>query len=353
MAPHLKLELTPLKSTPILSRHSMSNTLPFLKKRPRRNRKSGAIRELVQENRLSTHDFIAPLFILEGQKVRQEIPSMPNIFRYSIDQLLVECTRLQDLGIQAIALFPNIAEELKDSKATEASNQQGLYARAILEVKNAFPNLVIFSDVALDPYSSDGHDGLVNELGEIDNDQTLPILANMALMHAKAGADFVAPSDMMDGRIAYLRQSLDKAGFNNVGILSYTAKYASAMYAPFRDALGSAPKKGDKKTYQMNPANVKEAMLEAQLDIDEGADMLMVKPGIFYLDVLKEMVGLSPIPVAVYNVSGEYAMLNAAQQKGWLDYESAVCEALIAFKRAGASLILSYHAAEFAEWLKA
>ena len=320
--------------------------------RPRRNRKNSAIRDLVRENSLSAHDLIMPLFLTAGENVREEIPSMPGISRLSPDLLVRECELLHDLGVRGVAPFPRLPDELKDREARESANDEGLYQRTIRAVKKAVPDLVVFTDVAMDPYSSDGHDGLVAENGEILNDETLPILAAMAVSQARAGADFVAPSDMMDGRVAYIREALDGEGFTNVGILSYTAKYASAFYGPFRDALDSAPKSGDKKTYQMDPANAREALREAELDIEEGADIIMVKPGLPYLDVVRALAEVSSVPIAAYNVSGEYAMLRAAADRGWLDYKSTVLESLTAFKRAGADMILTYHAREAAEWLR-
>ncbi len=319
--------------------------------RPRRNRQSAAIRTLVRETRLHPGDLIQPLFVVDGEGKREEIASMPGVYRWSIDRLVEECRRIAALGVSGVALFPRIAEEKKDRRASEAAIESGLYPRAIRAVKQNAPGLAVFSDVAMDPYSSDGHDGLVDERGRILNDETLPILAEMALNQARAGADFVAPSDMMDGRVRAIRHALDQHGFSETGILAYTAKYASAFYGPFRDALQSAPRAGDKKTYQMDPANVREALREARLDSEEGADILMVKPGLPYLDVLRAVAEFSDLPVAVYNVSGEYAMLRAAAERGWIEYERSVLETLGAFKRAGADMILSYHAAEAAQWL--
>lgn len=326
----------------------MSYKLPI---RPRRNRVNSSIRSLVQENQVTVDDLIMPLFVIEGEGQKIEVPSMPNIYRFSLDKLAAEVAELWELGIKAVALFPAINDDLKDSIATESTNPQGLFQRAIQTVKQTCPDMLTICDVAMDPYSSDGHDGFV-ENGEIINDVTLPILAKMAVAQAEAGADIIAPSDMMDGRVAVIREALDEAGFANVGILAYTAKYASAFYGPFRDALDSAPKAGDKKTYQMNPANTREALREAELDTAEGADMIMVKPGLPYLDVVQSLSQSSQLPIAVYNVSGEYAMLQAAAEKGWLDYRSSVCETLMSFKRAGADIILSYHAKEFATWQK-
>lgn len=315
--------------------------------RPRRNRKNQAIRNLVQENSLSANDFIFPLFLIEGKNKKSEVASMPGIFRFSNDLLLKEIESCLNLGITTFALFPNIAEKLKDKKATESWNKKGLYLRSLSEIKKKFPEAVIMTDVAMDPYSSDGHDGIVKN-GEILNDETLEILGKMALAQAECGADIVGPSDMMDGRVGYLREILDDNGFINVSIMSYTAKYASAFYGPFRDALDSAPKFGDKKTYQMNPANSKEALLEAELDFSEGADFLMVKPALSYLDIIKSLSDNYTLPIAAYNVSGEYAMVKAAAAKGWIDNNKIRDEILLSIKRAGASVILTYFAKEWA-----
>lgn len=315
--------------------------------RPRRNRKSAAIRDLVQETTLSVNDFIFPMFVMEGSGIKSEIKSMPNIYRFSIDTLLEEIKEISDLGIKSICLFPNYPEAKKDKYATESHNSETLYLKALSEIKDKFPHIALMTDVAMDPYSSDGHDGLV-ENGEILNDETLDILGKMALAQARAGADIIGPSDMMDGRIGYIREMLDDEGFTNVSIMSYSVKYASAFYGPFRDALDSAPKFGDKKTYQMNPANVREALIEGQLDVAEGADFLMVKPAFSYLDVIKTMADNFDLPIAAYNVSGEYAMIKAAAQNGWLDGDKAMLEMLLSIKRAGAKIILSYFAKEFA-----
>ncbi|MDF2518405.1 MAG: delta-aminolevulinic acid dehydratase [Sphingobacterium sp.] len=315
--------------------------------RPRRNRKSAVIRDMIQETRLDASNLIFPLFIVDGQNQKTEVKSMPGIYRYSIDNLLKEVESCLKLGLRSFDLFPNIEESLKDKYATESYRDGSLYLRAIEAVKKNFPEACIVTDVAMDPYSSDGHDGIV-ENGEILNDETLEVLGKMALAHAQSGADIIAPSDMMDGRIGYIRELLDHNGFTNVSLMSYTAKYASAYYGPFRDALGSAPKHGDKKTYQMNPANAKEALIEAQLDAQEGADFLMVKPGLPYLDIVKLLADNFDLPIAVYNVSGEYAMLKAAIQNGWLD-ERVILETLLSFRRAGATAILSYHSKEVLE----
>lgn len=326
----------------------MSLNIPI---RGRRNRVSASLRTLVSENKVTLDDLIMPLFVIEGENQQIEVKSMPRMFRLSLDKLKEECSELWDLGIKAVALFPGLDDKLKDKTASESVNPDGLFQRAIKAVKEVTPEMLVISDVAMDPYSSDGHDGFV-ENGEILNDKTLPILAAMAVSQAQAGADIIAPSDMMDGRVEVIRDALDENGFTDVAILSYSAKYASAYYGPFRDALDSAPKAGDKKTYQMDSANVREALREVELDLREGADMVMVKPGLAYLDVLRAVAEISDVPVAVYNVSGEYAMLNAAAQNGWLDYESVVKETLLSFKRAGADIILSYHAKEFAQWMK-
>lgn len=315
--------------------------------RPRRNRKSEAIRNLVQENSLSANDFIFPLFLIDGKNKKSEVASMPGIFRFSNDLLLKEIESCLKLGISTFALFPNIEEKLKDKKASESWNKKGLYLRSLSEIKKKFPEAVIMTDVAMDPYSSDGHDGIVKN-GQILNDETLEVLGKMALAQAECGADIIGPSDMMDGRVGYLREVLDDNDFINVSIMSYTAKYASAFYGPFRDALDSAPKFGDKKTYQMNPANSKEALLEAELDFSEGADFLMVKPALSYLDIIKSLNDNFSLPIAAYNVSGEYAMVKAAAAKGWIDNRKIRDEILLSIKRAGASVILTYFAKEWA-----
>ena len=316
--------------------------------RPRRNRKSAAIRAMVQETQVLNSDLIFPLFLIEGKNISSEVKSMPGIHRFSSDLLLKEIEACMNLGINSFALFPNISESLKDKYAKESYNHEGLYLKALREIKKYFPESCIMTDVAMDPYSSDGHDGIV-ENGEILNDETLEILGRMAVAQAQAGADIVGPSDMMDGRVGYIRQELDKEGFTKVSIMAYSAKYASAFYGPFRDALDSAPKFGDKKTYQMNPANQREALIEAQLDFEEGADFLMVKPALPYLDVIKTLSDNFDLPIAAYNVSGEYAMIKAAAHNGWLDGDKAMFESLTAIKRAGAKIILTYFAKEFAQ----
>lgn len=307
---------------------------------------------MVQETRLTASNLIFPLFIVDGENQKVEVSSMPGIYRHSIDNLLREVESCLSLGLRAFDLFPAVEESLKDKYASESYREGTLYLRAVEAVKKNFPEACVVTDVAMDPYSSDGHDGIV-ENGEILNDETLEVLGKMALAHAHAGADIIAPSDMMDGRIRYIRNILDENGFTNVSLMSYTAKYASAFYGPFRDALGSAPKKGDKKTYQMNPANQREALIEAQLDFAEGADFLMVKPGLPYLDVIKMLHDNFDLPIAAYNVSGEYAMLKAAIGNGWLS-EHVIFETLLGFRRAGATSILTYHAKEVIEkgWVK-
>ncbi|MCU0359506.1 MAG: porphobilinogen synthase [Bacteroidia bacterium] len=322
--------------------------MQHLKQRPRRNRKNQSIRNLVQENWLSVHDLILPLFLIEGKKKSTEVRSMPGIFRYSPDMLLKEIESCLKLGITTFDLFPSLSNTLKDKKASESLNEKGLYLSTLRLIKKELPEAIIMTDVAMDPYSSDGHDGFVKN-GEIINDETLEILAKMAVAQAKAGADIIGPSDMMDGRVGYIREALDKNGFTDVSIMSYTAKYASAFYGPFRDALDSAPKFGDKKTYQMNPANSKEALLEAELDTREGADFLMVKPALSYMDVIRLLKDHCTLPIAAYNVSGEYAMVKAAAAKGWIDGDRVRDEILLSLKRAGASVILTYFAKEFAK----
>lgn len=322
-----------------------------LTRRPRRNRKSKAVREMLSETKLSVSDFVYPVFIMDGNNKEEEIPSMPGITRKTIDVLLSELEEVVKLGILAIAPFPAIAEELKDSKATLSYADDGLVQRAIRQIKEKFPQLLVMTDIALDPFNADGHDGIVSATGEILNDETVEVLCKMAVSHGKAGADFVCPSDMMDGRIGAIREALDGAGLENTSIMAYSAKYASAFYGPFRDALGSAPKAGDKKTYQMDPANVREAMLEVSLDIEEGADAVMVKPALPYLDVLSKVADTFDIPVSAYQVSGEYAMIVAAAQNGWLDRKAVVLESLLSIKRAGARFIWTYFAKEAAIYL--
>lgn len=320
-------------------------------RRPRRNRKSEVIRAMVEETRVQTDDLIFPLFLVEGKGKRVEVASMPGIFRLSSDLMLKEIESCLKLGVRAFDVFPAVEDSLKDKFATRGYDKDFFYLRTLREIKKEFPEACIITDIAMDPYSSDGHDGLVVD-GRIDNDATLDILGKMALAQAETGIDILGPSDMMDGRVGYIREVLDANGFTEVSIMSYTAKYASAFYNPFRDALDSAPKFGDKKTYQMNPANRMEALIEAELDTQEGADFLMVKPALAYLDVIRLLKDNSALPIAAYNVSGEYAMIKAAAANGWLDGERAMKETLLSIKRAGADVILTYFAREFAELLK-
>jgi porphobilinogen synthase len=309
--------------------------------RPRRLRTTPAIRAMATETHLSPSNLIAPIFIVEGSGVHEPIASMPGYFRYSLDLAVNEARELFGMGIPSVLLFTKVADHLKDNHGTEALNPDGLMQRSIREIKSAVPDLCVMTDVALDPFSSYGHDGIVRN-GRIVNDETVAVLAEMSLSHAQAGADFVAPSDMMDGRVGGIRMALEGAGFTDTGILAYSAKYASCFYGPFRDALDSAPGFGDKKTYQMNPANIREAVRETLLDVEEGADIVMVKPGLPYLDVVRAVKEQVDIPVAVYNVSGEYAMIKAAAAAGWLNEPAAVMETMIGFRRAGADLIATY-----------
>ncbi|MEP3372771.1 MAG: porphobilinogen synthase [Maribacter dokdonensis] len=316
--------------------------------RPRRLRSSEAIRSLVRETIISPSDFLVPLFVVEGKGIKEEIPSMPNYYRLSLDNLTKEVKELWKMGLHSVLLFVKVPDNLKDNKGSEALNENGLMQLAIKTVKNACPEMLVMTDVALDPYSSYGHDGIVAD-GEILNDESIEVLTEMSVSHAKAGADFVAPSDMMDGRILSIREALEDEGYLNTGIMAYSAKYASAFYGPFRDALDSAPVDiknvpKDKKTYQMDYANRFEAIRETQLDIDEGADIVMVKPGLCYLDIVREIKNEVDVPVAVYQVSGEYAMVKAAAEKGWLDHDAVMMEQLTAIKRAGANIITSYFA---------
>lgn len=322
----------------------------FPRKRPRRLRASPALRALVRENHLDAGHLIQPLFVHEAP-TDEPIAAMPGCSRLSPESLLEKCRRLSDLGIGGVALFPVIAANKKEPRAAESINPQGLLQCSLRALKQACPSLLVFSDVAMDPYSSDGHDGLLRN-GHIVNDESVEILVAMALSQAQAGTDFVAPSDMMDGRIGKIRDALDREGFQHVGILSYAAKYCSAFYGPFREALDSAPRSGDKRTYQMDPANSREALREIELDIEEGADIVMIKPGLPYLDVLRAARDRFDIPLAVYNVSGEYAMVKAAAAQGWIDERAVVLESLTAFRRAGADIILTYHAESAAKWLK-
>jgi porphobilinogen synthase len=323
----------------------------MMNRRPRRNRKSAAIRAMVEETKIGAEHLIYPLFLKDGKGVKEEIASLPNNYRWSLDLLLPEIEECMNLGVRTFDLFPAVNEELKDKVASYSYASDNFYLHAINAIKERFPESVLMSDVAMDPYSSDGHDGLVCD-GEIVNDETLPILNRMAIAQAQAGIDIIGPSDMMDGRIGSIRQALDGEGFTNVSIMSYTAKYASAFYGPFRDALNSAPKSGDKKTYQMNPANKREALIEAELDTLEGADFLMIKPALSYLDIIHIIKEHTNLPVTAYNVSGECAMIYAAADKGWLNLEQAVSEILISMRRAGADGILTYFAKDFARWIK-
>jgi len=329
--------------------------LPY---RPRRLRRTPALRAMVREHHLQAADFIYPLFVHEGTQV-EPIGAMPGANRWSLDQLTGEVQRAWDLGIRCVVLFPKVAEGLKTEDGAECFNDHGLIPRAIRQLKQELPEMAIMTDVALDPYSCDGHDGIVSAEGVVLNDETIEQLCKQAVMQAEAGADLIGPSDMMDGRVGAIREALDDAGFAHVGIISYTAKYSSAYYGPFREALDSAPRASsgkpipkDKATYQMDPANAREAITEAQLDEQEGADILMVKPGLAYLDIVQRLRQESELPIAAYNVSGEYAMVKAAAERGWIDERAVVLETLLSFKRAGADLILTYHACDAANWLR-
>ncbi|MEA5617435.1 porphobilinogen synthase [Cronbergia sp. UHCC 0137] len=319
---------------------------PF--QRPRRLRRTATLRKMVRETILTVDDLIYPMFVTEGEGQKVEIASMPGCYRFSLDLLLREIAEVSQLGINAIAIFPVIPEDQKDDTGTESYNPEGLVQETVKAIKKAVPEITVITDVALDPFTTHGHDGLVDENGIILNDPTVEVLVKMALSQAEAGADFVAPSDMMDGRIGAIRKALDTQGYINVGILAYSAKYASAYYGPFRDALDSAPKFGDKKTYQMDAANSKEALKEVELDIAEGADIVMVKPALAYLDIIHQVKINTNLPVAAYNVSGEYAMIKAAAQMGWIDEKKVILETLTSIKRAGADLILTYFAKEVA-----
>lgn len=317
-------------------------------RRPRRNRVSGAIRSMVSETTVSPKNLIQPLFVIDGSNINNPIASLPGMAQLSIDNLLKEVESCLELGLTNFMLFPAVKESLKDAEASYSHNPRNFYLQAIRSIKQEFPETCLISDVAMDPYSSDGHDGLV--VGDkIDNDRTLPILAAMSLAQCDAGIDILGPSDMMDGRVGYIREVLGDQGFNDVGIMSYTAKYASAFYGPFREALDSAPKKGDKKSYQMDPANKREAIREAELDMEEGADFLMVKPALHYMDVIHVLKEISNVPIAAYHVSGEFAMLKAAAQNGWLNYEQSLIETLISLRRAGSDVIITYGAKDFAK----
>jgi porphobilinogen synthase len=320
--------------------------------RPRRNRRTPAIRDMIRETHVGPKAFVLPLFVEEGEASETPIASLPGQSRLGIERLLRKADEALGVGVQAVALFPALAESLKDPEGRESANPEGLLPRAVRALKRRFPELVVITDVALDPYSSDGHDGLV-VAGSIDNDLSLPLLSRMAVVQADAGADLVAPSDMMDGRVRAIRSALDAAGHTEVGILSYAVKYASAFYGPFREALDSAPKSGDKKTYQMDPANVREAIREVRLDEAEGADWVMVKPALLYADVIRAVREATTLPVAAYHVSGEYAMLRAAAERGWIDYEACLLEALLCLRRSGADVIFTYAALDAARALAA
>jgi porphobilinogen synthase len=322
----------------------------YLQRRNRILRQTPAIRHMVAETRLSPDDFIVPLFIDEGKGVRLEIPSMPGYYRQSIDGTVKEVKELRALGIQCVLLFVKSKDELKDNTGKEAWNPDGLMQRSIRAIKEAVPEILVMTDVALDPYSSYGHDGIVED-GEIVNDPSVEALIKMSLSHARAGADWVAPSDMMDGRIGAIRRALEENGHTRTGIMAYSAKYASCFYGPFRDALDSAPGFGDKKTYQMDPANRLEAVREAVMDVEEGADIVMVKPALPYLDIIREVKDAVRVPVSAYNISGEYAMIKAAAKMGWIDEQKAMMETLTSIKRAGADLIATYFAKDAAKLL--
>ena len=318
--------------------------------RGRRLRQNKNIRNLVEETNLSVNDLIMPIFLTDGKSKSQKIDSMPNIFRKTLDNQLKDISSAIKLGINAIIIFPAINEKLKDPLGKEALNKKGLIPRAISTIKKKFPEILVITDVALDPYNSDGHDGLLKN-GEILNDETVEILCRQACIHAEFGADIVAPSDMMDGRVAKIREALDRKGFYNTAIMSYAAKFASSLYGPFREALNSKPKSGDKKSYQINPKNYREAVKEILLDEAEGADLLVVKPASFYLDVIKTASETSVLPIVAYQVSGEYSMIKAAAQKGYIDNDSVMCESLESIKRAGATAIITYFALEIAKLL--
>ena len=330
--------------------------MEFPDTRPRRLRKNASIRALVQENWLTPNDLLAPVFVVEGKGLKEEISPMPNYFRFSLDLAVKEVKELYSMGIKGVMLFVKVADALKDNAGTEAINPQGLMQTAITEIKNVCPQMLVFSDVAMDPYSSLGHDGIVQD-GKILNDDTCEILGEMAITHAEAGTDFIAPSDMMDGRIGFIREVLDEEGYEDTGILAYSAKYASCFYGPFRDALDSAPVDvknvpTDKKTYQMNPGNSRVALQEMELDISEGADIIMVKPALSYLDIISIAKQNFNTPIAAYQVSGEYSMIHAAAQKGWLDYDSTVLETTLSIKRAGADMIATYFAKDIIRLLE-
>ncbi|MBD0302258.1 MAG: porphobilinogen synthase [Tolypothrix sp. T3-bin4] len=319
-----------------MSSENQNKTTP---NRPRRLRRTATLRRMVQETTLTVDDLIYPMFVMEGEEQKVEIASMPGCYRYTLDLLLKEIAEVYDLGVGAIALFPVIPETNKDDTGTQSYNPEGLVQRTVKAIKQAVPEIVVITDIALDPFTTHGHDGIVDENGVILNDPTVEVLVKMAISQAAAGSDMVAPSDMMDGRIGAIRKALDAEGYIDVRILAYSAKYASAYYGPFRDALDSAPKFGDKKTYQMDAANAREAIKEVALDIAEGADIVMVKPALAYLDIIRQVKDYTNLPVAVYNVSGEYAMIKAAAQNGWIDEKKVILETLTSMKRAGADLI--------------
>ena len=325
--------------------------MQFPYSRPRRLRRTEAIRSMTTETFLTTNDLMAPLFVFEGNNKKEEISSMPGYYRYSLDLLLGEVQELYDLGVKCVLIFVKVPDELKDNEGTEALNHDGLMQRSVRAIKEAVPGMCVMTDVALDPFSSYGHDGIVRD-GEIINDETVEVLAKMSVSHAEAGADFVAPSDMMDGRIITIREALEDTGYSNTGIMAYSAKYASCFYGPFRDALDSAPGFGDKKTYQMNPANADEALKELLTDESEGADIVMVKPALAYLDIIRLAKENVLIPVSAYHVSGEYSMIKAAAAKGWLNETDAMMEVLTSIKRAGADLIATYFAKDAAMYLR-
>jgi porphobilinogen synthase len=325
---------------------------PYLLKRPRRNRKSLEIRNLIEETQIQRNDIVIPFFVKKGTESREELVDLPNISTFSLDFLLREIDKWTKKGFSTFALFPIIDKSLKDSTGTYSCDPSNFFLRAVDKVKKTFPHVCIIADIALDPFTSHGHDGVLNSKGEVANDQSLIALGQMSLAYAQAGVDILAPSDMMDGRVAFIRETLDNNQFQDLSILSYTAKYASSMYSPFRDVVGSSLKGGDKLTYQLNPANVKEALLEAALDEQEGADMMMVKPALTYLDIISKISKSSNLPVAAYHVSGEYAMVIAAHKKGWLDKDKALIEQTIAIKRAGASIIFTYAFEEIDNYLK-
>eukprot|EP00981_Chlorochromonas_danica_P004668 scaffold926_cov166-Ochromonas_danica.AAC.9 len=337
------------RQSPVLKRNRLEESWVEQRARPRRNRKSEAIRALVRENIVTPNDFMYPLFIHE-EDYQEEISSMPGCFRHSLKHMLEEVGEAVKYGVKAFVLFPKVPDHLKSNYAEESYNPDGIVPRALALIKHKYPHVVVATDVALDPYSSMGHDGVVKD-GKILNDITVEQLQKQAVMQARAGSDIVAPSDMMDGRVGAIRDALDSEGFTDVSILAYTAKYASAYYGPFRDALNSHPGFGDKKTYQQDPANGRECLIEAALDAAEGADMLMVKPGMPYLDIIYRLRTATNLPISAYHVSGEYAMLKAAAQKGWLDEKKVVLETMMCFKRAGCDIILTYYAKEVAKWL--